>query len=1052
MTPSDLASSLLPLSFPRVTVRALIATTVVVLSAAWSPSPAWAVAAPTTTSLTVTSGGSAVTSVAAGTVITLTATVVSGSTNVTPGQVKFCDASAKYCEDSALLATAQLTPAGIATYKFRPGAGSHSYKAVFVGTKSYAKSSSSPAELTGPSYPTTTTLSFSGSIDNYSLTATVLGLGSSTLPLDGDVSLLDTTNGNALLATAPLGTATSANGFILGSTFTIALKPWSVIVADFNGDGIPDLAFPICPDCNAGGNANGSAEVHLGNGDGTFRLGSSQNVGASPDYLAVGDFNGDGIPDMAVANAGDSTVSIFLGKGDGTFVPKPTLNVGNGPVCIAVADFNGDGIADLAVANNPDQTVTLLLGNGDGTFITKSTTSLPNPPNFLVTADFNGDGIPDLAVANSQGLADMPSTGYVTILLGMGDGTFTTPSTIETGAFANSLAQGDFNGDGIPDLAVSDSAPSGIQILLGKGDGSFTKGAAVSGGDVSVAVGDFNGDGIPDLATEGVRGPAPVVVSFGKGDGTFPTAFLIPYGSLVPSLPDWIATGDFNGDGFADLAIPLYFTTDVQILLNQIVTETATVTVNNISVPGAAGAAQQVVASYPGNTNFGPSTSNPVTLSSGGVVATTLRLTTSANPSNLGSQITLTATLSPYSAGSLTTNSETVTFYDGTASIGAGVLSSGVATLNTSSLPAGTDALTANYPGDANFAAATSNSVAEVVQGKQVAPPTFSPTPGSYASATVTITDATAGATIYYTTDGTTPTTSSAMYTKPLVFDSSGTFTVEALAVASGYANSVVATAVYVIERQAAAQPVISPPGGTYTSPQTVTITDATPGAVIYYTTDGTVPSKASPIFNPMNPIPVTATETIKAYAVATGYALSPLGVASYTIIPPYAPTPTFSLAAGFYKSSVMVSIMDSLAGATIHYTTDHTTPTASSPVYGGTPITISSTERLQAMAVAPNYSASAVALSDYYIATAEPVISLPTGTYKGPQMVTITDSTPGAVIYYTTDGTVPDRASPTISPGGSITVSASETLKAIGVAAGYLASPQAAAWYTITP
>jgi Divergent InlB B-repeat domain/Chitobiase/beta-hexosaminidase C-terminal domain len=248
------------------------------------------------------------------------------------------------------------------------------------------------------------------------------------------------------------------------------------------------------------------------------------------------------------------------------------------------------------------------------------------------------------------------------------------------------------------------------------------------------------------------------------------------------------------------------------------------------------------------------------------------------------------------------------------------------------------------------------------------------------------------------------------------------------------------------------AAPAMSPASGTYTSAQMVSITSATPGATIYYTTDGSVPSRSSKIFNPATPIPVSSTETIKAYAVLSGYALSPLGVANYSIIPQYAPTPTFSLAAGFYNSSVMVSIMDSLAGATIHYTTDHTTPTAASPVYGGTPITISSTERLQAIAVAPNYSPSAVALSDYYIATAEPVISKPSGTYSGPQMVTITDATPGAVIYYTTDGTVPDRASPTISPGGSITVSASETLKAIAVAAGYTASPQAAAWYTITP
>ncbi len=249
-----------------------------------------------------------------------------------------------------------------------------------------------------------------------------------------------------------------------------------------------------------------------------------------------------------------------------------------------------------------------------------------------------------------------------------------------------------------------------------------------------------------------------------------------------------------------------------------------------------------------------------------------------------------------------------------------------------------------------------------------------------------------------------------------------------------------------------AAVPVLTPPSGTYTSPQMVSIVSATPGATIYYTTNGTVPSRSSPIFNPMNPIPVNENETIRAYAVATGYALSPEGWAQYTIIPPYAPTPTFSLAAGFYDSSVTVAIMDSLAGAKIYYTTDHTTPTTSSPLYNGTPITISSTERLQAIAVATNYSPSAVAIGDYYVAVAKPLFSKPSGTYTGPQTVSITDATPGAVIYYTTDGTTPGRSSPTLSPGGSITVSSSETIKALAVATGYTTSPEGVATYVIAP
>src|SRR5271156_2904603 len=226
-------------------------------------------AAPTATTLAVNVGTTAVTSVSVGNVVTLTASVVSGTTPVTPGLVKFCDAAAAHCEDSALLATAQLTTAGIATYKFRPGIGSRSYQAVFVGTGSYAKSTSTAADLTVTGlYPTTTTIASSGSIGNYTLTATVMGTGSRTLSPTGEVSFLDTTNGNAVLGTVPLGKATPGEGFTTGSTLDV--------------DGLPV-------------------------------------------YVAIADFNGDGIPDLAVANWQGGTVSIFLGKGDGTFSALSTL-------------------------------------------------------------------------------------------------------------------------------------------------------------------------------------------------------------------------------------------------------------------------------------------------------------------------------------------------------------------------------------------------------------------------------------------------------------------------------------------------------------------------------------------------------------------------------------------------------------------------------------------------------------------------------------------------------------------------------------------------------
>jgi len=161
--------------------------------------------------------------------------------------------------------------------------------------------------------------------------------------------------------------------------------------------------------------------------------------------------------------------------------------------------------------------------------------------------------------------------------------------------------------------------------------------------------------------------------------------------------------------------------------------------------------------------------------------------------------------------------------------------------------------------------------------------PTLSLLPGTYTNSILTMSDATAGATIYYTTNGTMPTTSSAVYTKPIVFNDSGTFTVEAMAVASGYLNSVVASAVYTIHPYLA-KPTFSPSAGGYTTPQTVAISDISTNT-IYYTTDGNMPTTASLQY--AGPITVSSNETINAIAVLSGFTNSPVARAAYTIDPP---------------------------------------------------------------------------------------------------------------------------------------------------------------------
>ncbi len=344
------------------------------------------------------------------------------------------------------------------------------------------------------------------------------------------------------------------------------------------------------------------------------------------------------------------------------------------------------------------------------------------------------------------------------------------------------------------------------------------------------------------------------------------------------------------------------------------------------------------------------------------------------------------------------------------------------------------------------YIADSGNSVIRKVtySSQTVATPVFSVAGGTYASAqTVAIADATAGATIYYTTNGAAPTTSSTKYTSPITITS--TETLKAIGVLTVDTDSAVATATYTIV-PVAATPVFSPVGGTYTKAQTVTISDATGGATIYYTTNGTAPTSTSTKYT--GAINVALTETLEAIAVATGDANSAVAKATYTITPPAA-TPAFSVAAGTYTSAQTVTVADATVGATVYYTTNGTTPTSASTKYTG-PISVGTSETLEALAVAPGYSNSAVAKVSYTInlTAATPAFSVPAGTYESVQSVSISSATPGATIYYTTNGTAPTSASTKYT--GPISVASSESLEAIAVETGYTNSAAATAAYTI--
>ncbi len=221
-----------------------------------------------------------------------------------------------------------------------------------------------------------------------------------------------------------------------------------------------------------------------------------RNTQRFPENLVVDDFDGDSIADVAVVNTGSSSVTVLIGLGDGGFrfqAANFQYNIPNGASGITSGDFNGDGLVDLAISTRQDGSVAFLNGVGRGEFRRGISVPVGLDPDSLVAADFNGDHVLDLAVCNGD------FAGVISVLLGNGDGTFQPPQSIPVGFFPSSLIVADFNGDGILDLATVVAGPqSGIKVLLGRGDGLFDATPLLDPLIVhlSLAVADFNADGL----------------------------------------------------------------------------------------------------------------------------------------------------------------------------------------------------------------------------------------------------------------------------------------------------------------------------------------------------------------------------------------------------------------------------------------------------------------------------------------------------------------------------------------------------------------------------
>lgn len=470
-----------------------------------------------------------------------------------------------------------------------------------------------------------------------------------------------------------------------------------LVAADMNGDGNLDV---LASDTN-------TISTLLGNGDGTFKTPLVQSLNQNGTHkLAVGDFNADGKLDLVytIADSTGHTFGVLLGNGDGTFQPSPIVTIGTGLItAIAVGDFNGDGKLDVAIANggtgSTNSTVSIFLGNGDGTFQLLGTQpTVGIYPLWLAVADLNQDGKLDLVVGNSGN----SGPGSVSVLIGNGDGTFQPTTYPPLAASLSALVVADFSGDGIPDIAVSEIGGA-VDVYSNNGDGTFGLPAKSFAGATPfyLAASDLNSAGAADLIAT-VDTSLMVLPNTGGSHVTLsssltPTAFdqqVTFTVTVTPSVP-----GSPVSSGLAHL-------TDAGVALGDVSLSSSgsgTFSINSLAV-----GTHLISGSYAGDANYF-ARALPVISQVVNKAATSTALSTSAAVAVVGDALTFSVAVTPATGGIPTGN---ISLAEGTTVLASTPLdASGNASFILSNLSAGIHSLAANYAGDNDYLASTALAV-----------------------------------------------------------------------------------------------------------------------------------------------------------------------------------------------------------------------------------------------------------------------------------------------------------------------------------------------------